>query len=162
MNPLDIDAINLIAPYPVWEKGGEYFFRINNSIEYSLSFDKEENFEYTSYWFNLTNLSHYKSPGDIKIAQTVICVIEEFFNKNPDILLYICSTEGGQQAQRSRLFLRWFRGYEQQKKYYIDTAVVIGEELSEYVSIILQRKNPHFTEIVRAFDKLAQLFKDNK
>ncbi len=38
--------------------------------------------------------------------------------------------------------LCWFNGYEQQQKYYIKTAIVKGEGLSEYVSIILQRTHP--------------------
>ena len=89
MNPLDIDAINTYSPYPVWNKEDEYLFKTDNGIEYSVSFDEEENFEYKSYWFNLTNISHEKSPGDVKIAKTVICIIEEFFCQNPDILLYL-------------------------------------------------------------------------
>ena len=139
MNPLDIDAINTQSPYPVWNKGGEYLFKTDNEIEYSVSFDEEDNFEYKSYWFNLTNISHEKSPGDVKIAKTVICIIEEFFSQNPDILLYLCSTYGGQQAQRSRLFLRWFKGYEQQKKYTIKSAEVKGDDLMEYIRYFLSK-----------------------
>ncbi|WP_219817613.1 DUF6169 family protein [Xylanibacter ruminicola] len=44
-------------------------------------------------------MSQEKSPGDIKIQKTIICIIEEFFRKNPDILLYMCSTEDNHQAQ---------------------------------------------------------------
>ena len=28
---------------------------------------------FTAYWFNLATPQHQKSPGDVKIAQTVIC-----------------------------------------------------------------------------------------
>ena len=93
MNPLNIDAINTYSPYPVWNKEDEYLFKTDKGIEYSVSFDEEDNFEYTSYWFHLTNISHGKSPNDVKIAKTVICIIEEFFSHNPDILLYLCSTD---------------------------------------------------------------------
>lgn len=81
MNPLDIDAINTYSPYPVWNKEDEYLFKTDNGIEYSVSFDEEENFEYKSYWFNLTNISHEKSPGDVKIAKTVICIIEALLSR---------------------------------------------------------------------------------
>ena len=162
MNELNLDNVNLFASYPVWQRGSVFVFTTDTNIEYSVTFDEEESFEYKSYWFNLTNLSHKKSHGDIKIAQIVICIIEEFFRVNPDILLYLCSTKGEQQAQRSRLFLRWFNGYEQQQKYYIKTAIVKGEGLSEYVSIILQRSHPHFDVIARRFDDETDLFNNNK
>lgn len=162
MNPLHEDKINLYSPYPVWKREDVLVFTTDNGIEYSITFDEEENFEYTSYWLNLTNINHQKSPGDIKIAQTVICIIEEFFRQNPDILLYLCSTDGDQQAQRSRLFLRWFKSYEQQQRYYIQTAVVRGEGLSEYVSLIMQRTHPHFDVISRRFEQEISMFNDNK
>ena len=162
MNPLDIDIINTYSPYTIWPKGEEYRFITDNGIEYSVSFDDEDNFEYQSYWFNLTNLSHQKSPGALKIAQTVICIIEEFFRKNPDILLYLCSTDRGQQAQRSRLFLRWFKGYEQQKKYTIKSAEVKGDGLSEFFSLIVMNSHPKIAEISEAFDNIVQMFNQNK
>lgn len=162
MKQLDVDVVNIYSPYPVWIRGDEFVFTTDNGIEYSVSFDEEENFEYKAYWFNLTNMSHQKSPGDIKIAQTVICIIEEFFRQNPDILLYLCSTDGGQQAQRSRLFLRWFNGYEQQKKYMIKSAEVKGERITEYISLILMTSHPNIIEISSAFDNIVKMFNDNK
>lgn len=162
MKQLDVDVVNIYSPYPVWIRGDEFVFTTDNGIEYSVSFDEEENFEYKAYWFNLTNMSHQKSPGDIKIAQTVICIIEEFFRQNPDILLYLCSTDGGQQAQRSRLFLRWFNGYEQQKKYMIKSAEVKGEGITEYISLILMTSHPNIIEISSAFDNIVKMFNDNK
>lgn len=119
MNRLDIDNINDRAPYDVaYDDDGEIIFLTDNGISYSVTFDDDSNPYYAAYWFNLTNLNNISSPSDKKIAQTVICIIEEFFRQNPDILLYMCSTDGGQQAQRSRLFLRWFNGAEQQKHYF--------------------------------------------
>ena len=162
MNPLNIENINTLSPYPIWSRGSEYIFTTDTGIEYSISFDCEDNFEYKAYWFNLTNLSHQKSLGDIKIAQTVIYIIEDFFCQNPDILLYLCSTDGGQQAQRSRLFLRWFNGYEQQKKYMIKSAEIKGDETTEYISMIVMNSHPRITEIAEAFDNIIQMFSDNK
>ena len=102
------------------------------------------------------------SPGDKKIAQTVICVIEEFFRQNPDILLYMCSMDDGQQAQRSRLFLRWFNGAEQQKHYVIRATEVKGEKGLEYVAAIIQRNNPHLNEIISLFDADITMFNEMK
>ena len=68
----------------------QLFFFTDYGVEYSVTFDDDANPYYTAYWFNLSNMNNVDSPGDKKIAQTVICIIEEFFNQNPDILLYMC------------------------------------------------------------------------
>lgn len=163
MNRLDIDNINDRAPYDVaYDDDGEIIFHTDNGISYSVSFDDDANPYYTAYWFNLTNLNNISSPSDKKIAQTVICIIEEFFRQNPDILLYMCSTDGGQQAQRSRLFLRWFNGAEQQKHYYIRTTEVKGEKGMDYVACIVQRNNPHLNEIISLFDTDITMFNEMK
>ena len=103
----------------------------------------------------------------MKIAQTIICIIEEFFLQNPEVLLYMCSTDNGQQAQRARLFLRWFNGYEQQKKYSIKSYDVRstdaeGKPTKEYVALIIQRTNPRLDEIIACFDREIAMFNEFK
>ena len=79
----------------------------------------------------------------------------------------MCSTAKEQQAQRARLFLRWFNGAEQQKKYVIKAAEVKGvgpdgKPRSEYVALIVPRVHPLLDEIVERFDEEIQMFNDNK
>ena len=163
MKRLDIDRINSRAPYNVaYDEEGAIGFVSDFGMEYSVTFDDDFNTLYTAYWFNLSNMNHIASPSDKKIAQTVICIIEEFFRQNPDILLYFCSTADGKQAQRARLFLRWFNGAEQQKHYIIRTASVRGEQRTEYVALIAQRSNPNITEIINFFDSEIAMFNDLK
>ena len=113
------------------------------------------------------NTPNVSAASDKKVAQTVICIIEEFFRQNPDILLYMCSTADGQQAQRARLFLRWFNGAEQQKHYVIRTTEVKGigpdnKPRKEYVAFIMQRSNPHVDEIIQLFDADVAMFNEMK
>jgi hypothetical protein len=168
MNRLNIDNINDHAPYNVaYDEEGAIIFLTDFGVEYSVTFDDDANPYYTAYWFNLSNMNNVDSPGDKKIAQTVICVIEEFFRQNPDILLYMCSTDDGQQAQRARLFLRWFNGAEQQKHYVIRTTEVKGEVIdgkprTEYIAFIVQRNNPHLEEIIRLFEAEVAMFNELK
>ena len=164
MNSLDIEAICLRAPYDVcYDHDGAILFRTDYGVEYSVTFDDDANPYYMAYWFNLSNMNNRTSPGDPKIPQTVICIIEEFFRKNPDILLYMCSTDGGQQAQRARLFLRWFNGAEQQKQYVVRSVEMRGEESrNEYVALIVQRSNPRLEEILTIFDQEICMFNEQK
>ena len=167
MKALSVSQININAPYKVWNEGKLYRFETDFGISYIVDFEKDDNPLFTSYWFNLTNPKHTKSPGDIKIAQTVICIIEEFFHKNPDILLYMCSTEDNHQAQRARLFLRWFNGAEQQQKYLIISTEVKGEIIdgkrrTEYIALIVPRTHPQLEEIVNSFNEEVKMFNDFK
>lgn len=132
-----------------------------------MDFELDSNPFFTAYWFNLANPEHLKSPNDIKIGQTVICIIEEFFRVNPDVLLYMCSTQGSQQSMRNRLFLRWFNGYEQQKRYAIKSSevkgeIVNGKRISEYVALIVQRSHPQLEEIIQHFDEEIAMFNEYK
>ena len=168
MNALNLEMVNAHAEYQVFlSQTGKYFFKTDFDIIYAVDFELDANPSYTAYWFNLTNPEHAKSPGDVKIAQTVVCIIEEFFRLNPEVLLYMCSTDKGQQAQRSRLFLRWFNGYEQQKHYLIRSTEIRGvgpdnKPIKEYVALIIQRTHPLLDEIVQRFDDEIQMFNDNK
>ena len=168
MNALNLEMVNSHAEYPVFlSQTGKYVFKTDFDILYAVDFELDSNPYYTAYWFNLTNPEHAKSPGDVKIAQTVVCIIEEFFRLNPEVLLYMCSTDNGQQAMRNRLFLRWFNGYEQQKHYFIRSTEVrsIGPDnkpIKEYIALIIQRSNPQFDEIVSRFDSEIAMFNELK
>lgn len=167
MNSLSIDAINIHSPYIVGSDGKALIFVTDSGITYRVDFELDSNPFFTAYWFNLANPNHMKSPNDVKIGQTVICIIEEFFRVNPEVLLYMCSTDDGQQAQRNRLFLRWFNGYEQQKRYVIRAADVRsvdpeGRPSKDYVALIVQRTHPLLEEIVSRFDDEIRMFNDNK
>ena len=163
MNRLDIEVINSHSPYDVHNVADQYVFVTDAGIEYHVDFELDSNPYYVAYWFNLANPMQQKSPNDKKIPQTVICVIEEFFRQNPDILLYMCSTANNQQAQRARLFLRWFNGYEQQQQYYIRAVEVKGDdERNDYVALIVRRSHPKYQEIKQRFDSEIAMFNELK
>ena len=65
--------VNSHSEYPVFlSQTGKYVFKTDFDILYAVDFELDSNPYYTAYWFNLTNPEHSKSPGDTKIAQTVI------------------------------------------------------------------------------------------
>lgn len=163
MKVLDTVKLQITSPYAVVMEGDEYLFRTDNDILYAVSFQQYDGISgITAYWFDLSNRSHLPSPNDKKVRETVICIIEEFFNQNPDILLYMCDNANDQQAQRSRLFLRWFNGAEQQKKYDIRTALLTEEGIDSYIAMIIQRSHPQYEEILHIFDTEISIFKENK
>ena len=163
MKTLDTGRLQLAAPYTIVQEGEEYLFRTDSDILYAVSFQPYEGISgLTAYWFDLSNRSHKASPNDKKVRETVICIIEEFFIQNPDILLYMCDNANDQQAMRSRLFLRWFNGYEQQKKYDIRTALLTDDDIESYIALIIQRSHPQYDEIMTLFDTEISMFREHK
>lgn len=160
MKCLDLNFINLFSSYHVWEEDGYYFFETDNDLKYLVDFTLEDNPKIVAYWFNLVNMSHAASPNDNKIWQTVFCIIEAFFRANPDILLYMCSTVGGQQAQRARLFAYWFSKAGQQERYFFRTVEVKGEEprTKDYVAVIIPRIHPHAKDFLEFFEAETAMF----
>lgn len=96
------------------------------------------------------------------MRETIICIIEEFFHQNPDILLYMCDNANDQQSQRARLFLRWFNGAEQKKKYDIRTALLTEDGIDSYIALIIQRSHPQYDDILHVFDTEIALFNEQK
>ena len=159
MNALDLQRLFLDCPYPVKQDGDGYTFKTDHGIVYSVDFKAEETFApIPSYWFDLTNLSHKASPNDPKVRETVVRIIVEFFRANPDIMLYMCDTANDQQAQRNRLFLRWFTGAEQSKLFFIKTALVVDEKIENFIAIIVPRQHPYLDAIIARFDEEIAMF----
>ena len=160
---LDTAKISEAAPYNVWYDNGEYIFKTDAEIVYAVGFKLDDVFQsFTAYWFDLTNRSHKPSPNDLKVRDTIICIIEEFFRQNPDILLYLCDTANGQQAMRNRLFLRWFNTYEMKQKYSIFNEMIPDEGEMNSVSLIIPLSHPQYEAIVSHFNEMIDNFKENK
>ena len=61
-------------------------------------------------------------------------------------MLYMCDSANDQQAQRNRLFLRWFTGAEQSKHFFIKTAQVI-DRTSLILEIFAQRAKTSYAKM---------------
>lgn len=163
MQPLELELINHIAPYSVWCKGDFYFFDTEYGVQLRLDFDDQGNsLSEEAYWFNIVNLNGISSPHDEKVMPTIWAVIEEFFRKNPKVLLYMCDSANDQQAMRARLFKRWFNLYEGNGRFIFRQVEIPEENIVNYVSMILPKSHPMAQEIVDEFEEQAEMFKANK
>lgn len=160
MKSLDLNRLNMKAPYPVWQVAeGAYGFKTAYDVLYRIVFTPDQTiWDEGAYEFGILNENHKTSPGDKKLRDTVCCIIEEFFVSNPNILLYQCETGDNRQAMRERLFLRWFCEYEHNKKYYIKVSEIVAEGISNFAAVIVQRNNPEAAQILEDFDNFVGFF----
>ena len=166
MNALNLSYINLRAPYTMWNTQPEYYyFKTDRGAVFKVGFMSDYTiWQDDAYQFIIVNENNEPSPLDMKLKETIFCVIEAFFSANPDILLYLCDTGDGKQAARNRLFLRWFREYSDKHLYFLRTAEIeeivdekTGKKLMNFAALIVQKSNPKLEEIVREFDDTISL-----
>ena len=126
MKKLNLENINSQAPYKVVQMEGYshlFYFHTDYDVDYEISIKANDTFIRSgSYALDIRNIFGQRSPGDAKVRQTLMAIIEEFFSQNNDVLLYITETEDGKQSFRDRLFVRWFYMYEHHDLYHIQTA----------------------------------------
>ena len=155
MNSLDLAYINRLAPYKVWtENGRDYLVETSYELLFKIGFmDDYSIWPEGAYQFYINNESHRPSPNDEKLKATIFRIIEAFFAANPDILLYICETGDDRQANRSRLFVRWFNSYSGRDAYVMKTAEVNEGNIMNFAALIVQKSNPRLEEILDEFSE---------
>ena len=162
MNALNLTLINESSPYEVWQTSeGDFNFETDFGVLYRISFRIEQTiWEDGAYEFSIINQNKKSSPNDKKVRDTIFGIIEEFFNSNPEILLYQCETGDNRQAMRDRLFLRWFNEYELSDKYFIKVSEIIAEKVANYTAVIVQKDNPNLEKIIQDFDEFVGFFQN--
>ena len=151
MNTLRLNIINLHAPYRVWQKAGKpdhYYFVSDSGVEFNIDFKLDYAFVPSgAFEFSITNERHGQSPLDTKLKQTVFAIVEEFFEQNNEVMLYVTATGDGKQAFRNRLFVRWFNTYEHR-------------DLYNFVAIISRLTCPSLPQAIEEFSETISLLFD--
>lgn len=84
MKQLSLKTINASSPYDVMMVNpNTYRFVTDYSVEIAISFDLDDLLEHgETYMFNITNVNKQRSPRDMKVRDTVIAIIDNFFETN--------------------------------------------------------------------------------
>lgn len=162
MNPLRLNKLNVRSAYSVWDAGKQsYGFKTDYGVLYRVVFaDDQTIWENCAYEFCILNENERVSPGDAKVKDTIIAIIQEFFAVNPYILLYQCETGDNRQSARGRLFLRWFQQSGKESEYQVRVCEIIAEGIPNYAAIIVQKSNPRLKTIMRDFDEFVTFFRE--
>ena len=163
MNKLILENINAKASYLVMqmeEFPHLFYFHTDFGVDYEISIKPNDAFVSSgAYTLDIRNIWNQVSPGDTKLRQTLMAIIEEFFRCNNDVMLYITETEDGKQSFRDRLFVRWFHNYEHHDLFYIQTAEGKMDGQMNFLAIISRKDNPRLQEAIKEFEEtVAFLF----
>lgn len=162
MKALNLNRLNIRTPYSVWAVDKQsYGFKTAYGVQYRIGFIADQTiWQHGAYEFGIINENRRPSPNDHKLRETIYAVIEEFFESNPEILLYQCETGDNRQAMRDRLFLHWFKEYENRGKFVIKVSKITAEGVDNYAAIIVQSTNPHFDQIIQDFNQFVGFFQN--
>lgn len=162
MKGLNLNRLNIKAPYSVWEiREQTYGFKTDYGVLYKIEFsDNTLIWQDGAYEFGISNENNVPSPNDEKVKDTVVAIIAEFFTSNPDILLYQCETGDNKQDARGRLFLRWFNNAEFKNHFHISTVMICAEGINNYAAMIVQKSNPNLQTIIDDFENFVGLLSD--
>ena len=163
MKALPLDAINASAPYEVYwhEASRTYRFRSDYDVVLAIGFDEDDIIETAeTYIFSIINVNNVPSPRDLKMRDTVMLIIEGFFNMNQAALLYICESGDGKQQMRSRLFEFWLSTYRLKDEFLLmPVSIEDVEGVENFAALIIRKDNPKFIDIVSEFSNTVAMFR---
>ncbi len=107
---------------------------------------------------------------DMKIRNTIINIISEFFEKSADsILIFQCDKQDKKHLKRSKTFEEWFTCADTShcfKKYNEELIIASIDPTipddKEYLSLIIKCDNPNTNIALEEFQEIKELFISNK
>lgn len=152
-----LDRINTKAPYKVLEQTeGTLSFTTDNGLCYDAGFVEDYSFmEEGVFQFFISERSGKRATKDMKVKETVVTIIEAFFEYNEYALLYICDTSDGKQQLRNRLFEMWYNTFSYKKEYTRLSASIMVEDVSFYASVIIKNSNKNFALVSSEFNRFV-------
>lgn len=153
--------------------GTEYRVYFYPAMEY---FDglSEDSFIYKDgYFFGFTKLAPNENkiePIDIRVRNTIVNVVNEFFNEKgiDKVLIFHCDDSDGKNCKRALCFNEWYylcettNCFEKRDEEIKVPDEETGEYYTHYTSIIIECNNPYIDAITAEFQIIKEQFISNK
>lgn len=164
MIELDVKLINSQTQYSVSRmEDGLYSFETENGIVYEIGFALDNPVgDCETYQFYINSLNNQRPPFDPNVRNVVIRILEDFFDRNESVILYVCDTSDERQRIRSMLFDRWFRESKRSNEFVILSGCLRDEGIDNYASIIIKATNSKIDSVISDFTNTIKLLNENK
>lgn len=150
MNLPNKEVLPSSNPYNVIEEDCGYSFVTETGCKYLAYFTKCDN-ELPIYSFSFEKEDGVVSVYDARVRRTICNILERFFKREENALLYTCDVSDGRQAARQRLFKIWFGPYE----FLAD--VEDANEENIFIRLFVLKENPLKHIIIERFKELASI-----
>lgn len=152
------------APYDLMLSGDNFMFQTDLGIRYSVSFCKEDIVlgGCDTYQLIIRKIEEERSRHDPKVEATILAIINEFFQSNLEVMLYLCDTSDGREESRDRLFFSWFERYAEKNRFTICRAHAEVEGEGLFLCIVVDNRNPKLKAITEDFEEKAAMLTEGK
>ena len=151
-----------------------YNFTTRNSILYRVAFIVDETFSSISakeipniFQIVVEKANDGVEQYDAKVSKTVENIVERFFQRVENSLVYICSDDDAKAKQRHEIFDRWYK-----KSEYREVVVKIDNILSIkiddiniqklYTSFMFHKDHPNYSELIDIYNQIEKTLNTEK
>ncbi|MFC4677227.1 DUF6169 family protein, partial [Dysgonomonas termitidis] len=139
-----------------------YSFITVSGIEYTAYFICCSNYDKSlenTFMFNFEHKGERAAKtSDPRIRETILCIIELFFQNNRNSMIYICDSLDGRELCRKRLFDIW--GNECRDRFRHIHKEELHEEGEYYTlcsSLLVHVENPDMEQVIQSFVRLKEM-----
>lgn len=151
-----------------------YNFTTKNNILYRVAFIVDETFSSIAgedipnvFQLVIEKVSDKLEPYDVNVAKTIENIVDRFFHKIENSLIYVCSDDNEKAKQRHLIFDRWYS-----KSEFRETVVKIDNIISItidefnvqklYTSFMFHKDNPNYNKLIEIYTKIEDILNSYK
>lgn len=151
-----------------------YNFTTKNNILYRVAFIVDETFSAISgeeipniFQLVIEKATDELEPYDAEVAKTIEDLVERFFYRVENSLIYVCSDDNEKAKQRHKIFDRWYRKSEYKDSVMkIDNIIVITIDEQNiqkfYTSFMFHRDNPAYGKMIEIYNQIEEALNRDK
>jgi hypothetical protein len=151
-----------------------YNFATKNDILYRVVFIVDETFSTISgeeipnvFQLIVEKATEEAEPFDLKVSRTIENIVERFFQKTENSLVYICSEENKKAKTRHDVFERWYKKSGSKDTIIkidkvIEIALGNGMVQKLYTAFMFHKENPNAEKLLSIYNRIEQVLNAEK
>lgn len=151
-----------------------YNFTTKNNIIYNVAFLVDESFSVISgeeianvFQLIVEKTTDETEPFDAMVSKTIESIVEKFFQKKENALIFICSEANDKAKLRHEIFDRWYKK-SVYREFIIKLDNVISIFISQtetqkiYTSFMFHKENSNFQKLIDIYNLIEKVLNEDK
>ena len=146
-----------------------YSFSTNHNISYRIVFIVDETFSTIAnqdipnvFQIIIEKLTNRLEPLDFKVAKTIEKIIESFFTKVENALIYVCSDDDNRAELRHNIFDRWYANSQYKDSVVkIDNIFVLKSENNKpqklFTTFMFHKQNSNYHRLIEIYNMIERV-----
>lgn len=151
-----------------------YNFTTKNNILYRVAFIVDETFSTISgeeipniFQLVIEKANEETEPLDIKVSRTIEDIVERFFSRIENSLIYVCYDLDQKAKTRHDVFERWYKK-SSSKENIVKIDKIIEITINEfeiqklYTAFMFHKQNPNYKKLISIYNKIEEVLNTDK